>query len=88
MDREAWSAAIHGAAKSRSRLSDWTEIMQCIAIESDMDWASGEWPEKHIYQIPPIETIPKGGATAEISGKKQISIFVSTLFCITNHSKF
>ena len=48
----------------------------------------GEWPEKHIYQIPPIETIPKGGATAEISGKKQISIFVSTLFCITNHSKF
>ena len=26
MDREAWSAAIHGVAKSRTRLSDWTEI--------------------------------------------------------------
>ena len=25
MDREAWRAAIHGAAKSRTRLSDWTE---------------------------------------------------------------
>ena len=25
MDREAWRAAIHGVAKSRSRLSDWTE---------------------------------------------------------------
>ena len=25
-DREAWSAAIHGVAKSRTRLSDWTEL--------------------------------------------------------------
>ena len=27
MDREAWRAAIHGVAKSRTRLSDWTELM-------------------------------------------------------------
>ena len=26
MDREAWRAAIHGVAKSRPRLSDWTEL--------------------------------------------------------------
>ena len=26
MDREAWRAAIHGVAKSRRRLSDWTEL--------------------------------------------------------------
>ena len=25
MDREAWRAAVHGVAKSRTRLSDWTE---------------------------------------------------------------
>ena len=25
MDREAWSAAVHGVAKSWTRLSDWTE---------------------------------------------------------------
>ena len=25
MDREAWRAAIHGVAKSRTRLSNWTE---------------------------------------------------------------
>ena len=26
MDREAWRSAIHGVAKSRTRLSDWTEL--------------------------------------------------------------
>ena len=26
MDREAWQAVIHGVAKSRTRLSDWTEL--------------------------------------------------------------
>ena len=32
MDREAWHAAIHGVAKSRTRLSDWTEL----------NWTEGE----------------------------------------------
>ena len=26
MDREAWRAAIHGVTKSRTLLSDWTEL--------------------------------------------------------------
>ena len=27
IDREAWHTAVHGVAKSRTRLSDWTELM-------------------------------------------------------------
>ena len=27
MDREAWRAAVHGVAKSLTRLSNWTENM-------------------------------------------------------------
>ena len=26
MDREAWRAAVHGAAKSQTQMSDWTEL--------------------------------------------------------------
>ena len=34
MDREAWRAAVHGAAKSRTRLSDWTELnwLSCLPV--------------------------------------------------------
>ena len=33
MDREAWRAAIHGVAKSQTRLSDWSDL-----IWSDSDF--------------------------------------------------
>ena len=42
MDREAWRAAIHGVAKSWTRLSDWTELnwkirqsYSCVRGEDD-----------------------------------------------------
>ena len=30
MDREAWRAVIQGVAKSRTQLSDWTELKDSI----------------------------------------------------------
>ena len=32
MDREAWHAAVHGVAKSRTQLSNYTELNWCIEI--------------------------------------------------------
>ena len=34
MDREAWHAAIHGVAKSRTQLSHWSELNWIIKIKS------------------------------------------------------
>ena len=56
MDREAWRAVIHGVAKNRTRLNDWTELnwyhygdgtgnqLQCSCLEYPVDsrawWAA------------------------------------------------
>ena len=39
-DREAWHAAVHGVAKSRTKLSDWTELKT----------TSNEWINEGVYQ--------------------------------------
>ena len=40
MDREAWRAAIHGVAKSQTRLSDWIEL-NWTELMVDSCWLSG-----------------------------------------------
>ena len=34
MDREAWRAVIHGVTKSRTWLSDWTELILVVLLKS------------------------------------------------------
>ena len=49
MDREAWHAAVHGVAKSRTWLSNWTElnwIQRDKAIELPHKGASRAFPKK------------------------------------------
>ena len=38
IDREAWSAAVHGIAKSWTRLSDWTELTVSLEVLSSEPW--------------------------------------------------
>ena len=40
MDREAWRAMIHGVAKSRTRLSDWTELSKGQMSPDYIKWIS------------------------------------------------
>ena len=46
MDRDAWHAAIHGVAKSRTRLSNWTELNQSYCLrELERTWMTGFFPK-------------------------------------------
>ena len=38
MDREAWRAAVHGVAKSRTQLSDWTELKLFFKVIKSFYW--------------------------------------------------
>ena len=37
MDREAWRAAVHGVTKSRTQLSDWTELKDTF-LQYSVEW--------------------------------------------------
>ena len=45
MDREAWHAAIHGVAKSWTRLSNWTELMARPEISAHLQ--NTEWIQEY-----------------------------------------
>ena len=62
MDREAWRAAIHGVTKSRTRLSDWTELISHSRISQVAQWVKnlpamqGMW-----IRLPGSGRCPGGG---------------------------
>ena len=51
MDREAWHAATHRVAKSRTRLSDWTETNHAAPTGQVTGlpwWQEQLWPSPHV----------------------------------------
>ena len=44
MDREAWRAAVHGVAKSQTRLSNWTELTEIMkeSVDTACDERDGD----------------------------------------------
>ena len=48
MVREAWCAAVHRVAKSRTRLSDWTEWLKVLAMRVQiLNWISAGFETQH-----------------------------------------
>ena len=61
MDREAWLAAIHGVTKSRTRLSDWTELNWIELSYKQLGIKYGEGDGARL-QYSSLENLMDGGA--------------------------
>ena len=51
LDREAWHAAIHGVTKSRTRLSDWTELNLTKNVWLPKCQSPALWPLWHVVDL-------------------------------------
>ena len=67
MDREAWRAAIHGVAKSQTRLSNWSDLIMCYSLVAALFLFI---KSTNIYWVPSIsqtffETLKKTAVNSE-----------------------
>ena len=52
MDREAWRAEVHGVAKIRTRLSDWTELIPYLCSQTGEESFSLKYNSFAWYLLP------------------------------------
>ena len=68
MDREAWRAAVHGVAKSQTRLIDWTElaVVSCPPPRGGGHSCSHMgWGEDGLIRSNAIASVGAGGCSTE-----------------------
>ena len=55
--REAWHAAVHGVEKSRTRLSNWTELINgCDVLLVPLQQEFIMWSTRHVWLVSPTDT--------------------------------
>ena len=66
VDREAWHAVIHGVAKSRTRLRDWTELKKneengkrTITLDFMFRWIATAFLDKNVIFEEPAMWLPR-----------------------------
>ena len=83
MDREAWRAAIHGVTKSRTQLSDWTELRLVISFLPSSKFILISWLQSPsvILEPPKIKSVTVSlSIYHEVMGPDAM-IFVSWMLC-------
>ena len=87
MDREAWPAAVHGVTKSRTQLSNWTELNWtelktiCTGLYQYLQFQSTIW---HILISFLFIFVISFSENEKSSSNYPLSICKSILLCITN----
>ena len=75
IDREAWCAAVHGIAKSWTRLSNWTELIGYIEEE---EFGVSNWLDiKDFWEFK--SKIPKGTMGCELKVGSTVSMVLNPL---------
>ena len=72
MDREAWRAAIHGVPKSRTRLSDWTEL----------NWTEEGWELWWIQSLRKLQLEDFSEPQAILEASGLVGLYYSTLLLV------